>query len=272
MPAPPIYKGEKMTAEGMHEYIVNRYDGICETPELRKYYSGADYLNFGYWELDTSNQREACDNLMDQLLGMIPDKTGNILDVACGKGATTAYLLNHYRPEDVFGINISLKQLGFAQQNAPGSSFSIMNAAKLGFADGAFQNIISVEAAFHFDTREAFLKEAHRALKPGGSLVLSDVLMSMKGEDRRQSRTTANYIENLSDYEKLCKAAGFGDVEVRDVSEECWRRHYWYAVRYFHDRYLDGGISREQLEAYLDSTYERVPDMNYYLLAVAHKS
>ncbi len=41
---------------------------------------------------------------MEKLMAFIPEKNGTILDVACGKGATTRYLLKYYTPENVTGI------------------------------------------------------------------------------------------------------------------------------------------------------------------------
>jgi len=70
------------------------------------------FQNYGYWDGSTGSWKEACENLMEHLLAFLPEKRGTILDVACGKGATTRYLLNFYKPENVAaGINISLKQL-----------------------------------------------------------------------------------------------------------------------------------------------------------------
>lgn len=69
-----------------------------------------DFSNWGYWTQSTRNHKEACENLMERLLTFIPRKEGKILDVACGKGATTRHLLKYYRYQDVTGINISEKQ------------------------------------------------------------------------------------------------------------------------------------------------------------------
>src|ERR1700688_844190 len=37
-----------------------------------------DFSNFGYWERHTRTYREACENLMEQLLSFIPEKKGVI--------------------------------------------------------------------------------------------------------------------------------------------------------------------------------------------------
>ena len=51
-----------------------------------------EFANYGFWEEDTHTETEACENLMEKLLAFLPEKQGTILDVACGKGATTRHL------------------------------------------------------------------------------------------------------------------------------------------------------------------------------------
>jgi len=136
-----------------------------------------EFRNLGYWD-GATNQHEASVRLQDELLAMIPEKTGRILDAACGMGASTARLLEHYAPENVWAINISEKQIESTRSNAPGANAQVMNAVDLAFEDDFFDAIECIEAAFHFETRRRFLEEARRVLKPGGTVVLSDVLMT----------------------------------------------------------------------------------------------
>ena len=167
------------TSEGANELVTainDHYDKVMFSPVARKRYGGSDFHNNGYWDHATETPREACENLMEKLLAFVPKKKGTILDVACGKGATTRYLLKYYNPRDVTGINISEKQLDRCRVNAPGCNFFLMNATELAFPDESFDNIVCVEAAFHFNTREKFLHAASHMLKPGGRLVLSDIL------------------------------------------------------------------------------------------------
>lgn len=255
----------------MHDFITDLYDGLCDWPTVNEYYGQTDFLNFGYWEKETRSQKEACENLMEQLLTRIPDKSGNILDVACGKGETSAYLTRYFSADQVVGINIAEKQLEVARRNVPECEFKKMNATDLEFSDNSFDNVISVEAAFHFYTRQKFLIETLRVLKSGGRLVLSDVLMSLEAERDYESHTEENYLEDLDAYKKLLEDIGFIDVRVDDVTQECWISHFWYAIRYFNQQYLDGKINREQLERRLNLTYRRVPNMKFYLLASCSK-
>lgn len=261
-----------MSEVEMQKYILKRYDHIRNTSVIRAYYGGTDFLNLGYWDEDTRDQKQACQNMMEQLLALIPPKKGRILDVACGKGATTAYLLNYYAPENVNGIDISGKNMEFARANAPGCTFQEMSATDLNFPDNAFDSIISVEAAFHFHTREKFLQEAYRVLKPGGRLVLSDILMSLEGERQVESRTELNYVKDLEGYQHIIQRAGFDEVEVIDATEQCWRRHFWHVVHYVHERFLYKEISWEQMKTHLYHTYRRALYIDYYLLAAAGKS
>jgi ubiquinone/menaquinone biosynthesis C-methylase UbiE len=260
-----------MSEAKIYDYIIDAYDEVAFMPELVEYFEQSDYLNFGYWDKNTANQKQACENLMEQLLSFIPEKSGTVLDVACGKGATTAYLLKYYPAKNITGINISERQLEKAQSNAPGCTFLLMNATELDFASGSFDSIICVEAAFHFYTREKFLKEALRVLKRGGRLVLSDILMNLEAEKNRNARTEKNYIRDVAEYQEILRGVGFQQVEVVDATEACWKSHFRYAVRYLHEKFLSREIDRNQLEKSLLLTYQRVPDMEYYLLAAGSK-
>lgn len=256
-----------MSQAKMHEYIINRYDGLSFIPEILEYYSNSHYLNFGFWNNETSTQLEACNNLMEELISLLPEKNGPILDVACGKGATTSYLQKYYTSDKITGINISDTQLKIAKENAPKCNFIKMNATEMLFDDHSFETILSVEAAFHFYTREIFFRESMRTLKPGGYLVLSDILMSMKGEQESESRTEKNYLRDLKAYEDLLRVCGYINIKVIDVTEECWKRHFWHMVRYCHKPFLEKKITRKQLQEWLSHTYRRAEDLEYYLLA-----
>jgi len=197
--------------------LLSLYSKWMTDPTLAEFFGHSDYCNYGYSTNEATTQREACDKLVEKLLAAIPEKKGTVLDVACGQGATTRRLLNYYQPPDVTGINISDWQLDRARQNAPGCLFLNMDAAQLEFPDASFANIICVEAAFHFNTREQFFREALRVLKPGGRLVLSDIL----GWQSRAKK--ANLVKGPAAYEDLLSEVGFLNVQVTDATEQCLR-------------------------------------------------
>jgi MPBQ/MSBQ methyltransferase len=206
-------------ADGSFALRMSRiYDQLTESDHLHEYYGGSGFINWGYWTETTTGPREACEQLVEELVGYLPEPKGPALDVACGEGATTAYLLKYFDAGELTGINVSRRQLELCRQRAPRCTFLEMDATDLDFDDESFEVVFCVDAAVHFDTRKRFFEEAFRVLRPGGRLVLSEVLCA---EDS-PIQPAANYLPDPSAYADLLEETGYRRVEVVDATEECW--------------------------------------------------
>ena len=250
--------------------FVSRYDGMILSPLMRDYFGEKDFFNLGYWLSETQNMQEACETLMSTLLDFIPNKEGRILDVACGLGATTDYLLKYYSPENVIGINISEKQLEVCRTNIPDCTFILMDAVQIEFENESFENIICVEAAFHFNTRKQFLQEAYRILKPGGYLVLADLLFKDVLLADEWMIPKSNELQDVETYKDLFIKSGFFNLKTMDITEQSWRE--------FHRKLKLWLLNKHQTEGLDDLTYSQIDSIddrlnanNNYLLVSAQK-
>ncbi|HTM21082.1 MAG TPA: methyltransferase domain-containing protein [Kofleriaceae bacterium] len=189
----------------------------------QRFYEHSGYSNFGYWEAGTRTGRQAADNLVDRLIDKVAPAPAAILDVACGQGGTTARLCRRFPRAQVTAINASERQLTAARPAAPRARFARMDAARLELPDAGFDLVVCVEAAFHFDTREAFLREALRVLRPGGWLVMTDALSRLPRLDALLRRlrlpvlVPAGNHEQLDGYPALLARAGYADVIVEEA-------------------------------------------------------
>jgi MPBQ/MSBQ methyltransferase len=203
--------------------MVRIYDRTMNGRQQNRFYENSGFYNFGYWDPPTDSMRHACESLVDKLAEKIPGDAERILDVACGLGASTRRLSVRFAPNIITAINISEAQLALARERAPGSTFLFMDATALQFPDASFDAVICVEAAFHFDTREVFFQEALRVLKPGGWLVLSDILLPrfMVPFAVPLQIPRANFVKDIPSYRKQLQDAGFEAIDVQNATDVC---------------------------------------------------
>jgi SAM-dependent methyltransferase len=82
---------------------------------------------------------------------------------------------------DLTGQNIDSRQLDWARQHVKPRGgnrirFEAGDACGMPFEDASFDVVLALECVFHFPSRNRFLSEARRVLRPGGRLSLSDFL------------------------------------------------------------------------------------------------
>jgi ubiquinone/menaquinone biosynthesis C-methylase UbiE len=102
-----------------------------------------------------------------------------ILDVGCGPGFYAAELLDEVGAEgSVVGVDSSADMLAVAAHRCEGrgsAEFHEADATSLPVEDGGFDAALSVQVLEYVDDVDAALREIHRALRPGGRVVLWDV-------------------------------------------------------------------------------------------------
>ena len=227
-----------------------------------------NYLNLGYWE-NTLLVEEACKELINQFSNFaeIASKS-HVLDVGIGYGEQIKYLLEKYPSLTVYGIDLLKGHIKLAQKNIASSKHSerakieVGNAINLSRLNTQFDQIISIESAFHFNTREQFFKAAFSALKPGGKLALADVIISKERINLEIAERIGIPLANAYDiirYKELLKNAGFKNIKVKDVSNhvlpfcsaEAQQKGGWRSKKTLH---LTKGSNKKLITNFLNST------------------
>ena len=103
----------------------------------------------------------------------------SVLDVATGTGRIAYAIARSHSNYKVVGIDINNDMLSEAIKKSRGLanlSYMLGNVELLGFNNNSFDAVVTAFSLSIFDDLDNAISEMHRVLKPGGKLVLLDML------------------------------------------------------------------------------------------------
>ena len=159
---------------------------------------------------------------------LAPAPGERILDVGCGPGFFAAELLDEVGDDgSVVGVDVSSAMLGVAAKRSEGrrnADFREGEATALPVEDGEFDAALSVQVLEYVADVPAALRELHRAVRPGGRVVLWDMdwaTLSWHSDDpERMERVLKSWDTHLAHPSlprtlgPLLREAGFADVRA----------------------------------------------------------
>lgn len=159
-------------------------------------------MNTSQLSIDAFNKRarEYQDKYMDVSLyhdsfdvfcNAIKKENAEILELACGPGNVTRYLLNKRPDFRILGIDLAPNMLDLARKNNPEAGFQLMDCRDIGRINNKYHGIAGGFCLPYLSKEESvqLIRDAAGLLKPDGLLYLS----TMEDDYSRSGIQTSSY-------------------------------------------------------------------------------
>jgi SAM-dependent methyltransferase len=146
------------------------------------------FLNLGY--LTDSDEVAGSDvdgiadrlseRLYDQIVGDTDLKGKSAIEVGCGPGAGSAYLTRTRSPASFVGIDLNKDLIAWCHEHhdLPNLRFLQGDAQDLPIESGSVDAVVNLESSHCYPSRLRFFEEVTRVLRPGGSFLFADVIVT----------------------------------------------------------------------------------------------
>lgn len=228
-PHPPFRISPLFSAQDIATYYEQSHSHYVQHWQLNRYQA----MHYGLWWPETRSLGEALTNTHHLMQDWAKVQAGEqVLDAGCGVGGSALWLVQETGC-NVTGLSLSQRQieqattLAMARHQSDAAIFEVGDFCDTRYEDASFDVVWAIESVCHAVDKAAFLREAHRLLRPGGRLVLCDFFRSQQVSTVPGARVLRQWldawaIDSLTSQRALLQRAreiGFTDLHARDLTE-----------------------------------------------------
>lgn len=156
-----------------------------------------------------------------------------ILDIGCGTGGITQFLMKRYQPHGIVGVDVEQSLIEKCRARATetgmgeGLTYRHIQPGPLPFPDSSFDIVFTKDSLVHVEDKPSISDEVFRVLKPDGWFLASDWMCT----EGPLSREMKQYIEledlgfgmgHQREYADAMEKSGFSRIRFKDRNE--WYR------------------------------------------------
>jgi len=246
------------------------------------------WFNLGDWSV-ARTYAEAGIALADRLARAAQLGPGQeVLDAGFGFGEQDLFWAKRYDLKKIVGLNVTEKQVQFAQYRAGLAGLAdrldlrLGSATEASFPEASFDRVVALESAHHFDTRERFFAQAFRVLRPGGRIGLADIIPMagstgvkalQKWMTRRMTGSPAANFYPRDVYARKLAAVGFVDVTVESIRHDVFPGNFAYYREKMTGKRADAIVIGPIDQALIDDANAKwaLADLGDYVIASGRK-
>ena len=196
-----------------------------------------DWGNLGLWA-GAWHYADACAALADAVAAAADLQRGHrVLSLACGAGEELLHWVQVYGAASAVGVEADAALAARARQRAARAGLvaqcpvvvqpALAWVTQRSVADGRFNAVLCVDAAYHLSPRTALFKPVRRLLARGGRLAFTDLVLDRRGGPSRLLSGAAALcgvpladLVTVAERVRQLKAAGFVDVHTQRLDDQ----------------------------------------------------
>ena len=116
-------------------------------------------------------------SVLDEFIGLFKEPSPSLLDIACGPGNITRYLLDRLPTARILGTDLAPAMIELARVNCPTASFEVMDCRKTDQLNQQFDGVVAGFCLPYLNPEEAdqLIGDISHLLKKNGLLYLSTI-------------------------------------------------------------------------------------------------
>ena len=210
----------KRTPKTTSKEITHFYN---EATEDYSFWSKDFNMHFGYY-IPFKTSLFSRDTMLNELNWQVckrlemPKQHSLLVDLGCGMGGSMKYILRKYPLLHIIGVTLSPFQVKEGNKRLQNTNGLILEEdyTQTSFTSNTVDGVYAMESLCHSGHSYASLKEAHRILKPGSKLVISDAFLKKPVD---QLCVGSHYC-----YEQLCEGWSLDSLgNIHEVKEHLYQ-------------------------------------------------